>query len=53
MVTKFNRYDDGVPKITTPEYDIISRLFAKKGGTALEDALSARAFFVLKRRHYD
>ena len=53
MVIKFKIYDEGVPKITTPEYNIFSRLYAKKGGTASHDALSQSLFLCLKRRHHD
>lgn len=48
-MTKLNKYDDGVLKITAPEYFNFSRLFAKKGGTALEDALSQRLFLCQKK----
>lgn len=53
MVFKFKIYDEGVLKITTLEYNIFSRLYAKKGGTASHDALSQSLFLCLKRRHHD
>lgn len=37
------------PKLQRRSMIICLRLFAKKGGTALEDALSQELFFVLKK----